>query len=72
VLLKPHSIEPVGQPIGTLPTKHTTHHVARTPIAIGGVNAKGQKKVQDAHGNIRFIDMKQGRVMGGDGVPTKG
>lgn len=61
----------VGQPIGKLPTKHTTTHVAKEPIPVGGVNAKGQKKVQDAQGNVRFIDMKSPRVQGPAGVPVK-
>jgi len=70
-LLVPHSDKPIGQPVGKLSTKHTTKHIARTPIPIGGVNVKGQKKVQDAQGIVRFIDMKQGRVMGPSGVPVK-
>jgi hypothetical protein len=40
-------------------------------MPVGGVNAKGQQKVQDKEGNIRFIDLKQGRVMGDAGVPVK-
>ncbi len=61
----------IGQSIGKLSSKHTTQHIARTPMPIGAVNAKGQKKVQDAQGNIRFIDMKEGMVQGDSGVPVK-
>jgi hypothetical protein len=71
-LLIPHSSKPIGQSIGKLPTSKTTKHIARTPIPVGGVNPKGQKKVMDPKtGKIRFIDMKQGRVMGASGVPVK-
>lgn len=68
----PKGNSPIGQPIGKLPTKSTTQHVARTTIPVGGVNPKGQKKVMDPKtGKVRFIDMKQGRVMGASGVPIK-
>ena len=61
---------PIGS-VKKLPTKHTTEHVAKVPIPIGGVNAKGQQKVQDSQGNIRFIDRKKGVVMGASGVPVR-
>ena len=68
----PKSESPIGQPIGKLSAKHTTKHVAKTPLPIGAVNAKGQKKtVDDKTGKVRFIDMKEGRVMGPSGVPVK-
>ena len=77
-LLYPRSSRPVGSPAGTigqsigkLPTKHTTEHVAKTPIPEGGLNAKGQMKVTDSTGVVRFIDMKQARVRGPSGVPVK-
>lgn len=57
--------------IGKLPTSATTKHVAKTPIPEGGVNAKGQKKITDPNGRVRFIDMKQGRVLSDQGVPVK-
>lgn len=41
------------------------------PIPEGGINAKGQKKITDAQGIVRFIDMKQGRIKGASGVPVK-
>lgn len=62
----------VGQPIGKLPTSATTEHVARTPLAPGAVNAKGQKKYVDpATGEESFIDMKEGRVLSPTGKPVK-
>jgi hypothetical protein len=61
----------VGQPVGKLPTKNTTEHIARTPLPIGAVNAKGQKKVMDDQGKVRFVNMKQGLVQGASGVPVK-
>ena len=58
--------------LGNLSAKHTTKHVARTPIPEGGVNAKGQKKITDPKtGRVRFIDMKEGKVLSGTGVPVK-
>lgn len=54
-----------------LPTKNTTQHVAKDPIPENGINGKGQKKVTDNNGIVRFIDMKQGRVLGPSGVPVK-
>lgn len=71
VPLEPHSSKPIGQSIGKLSSQHTTKHIAKDPLPIGAVNAKGQKKVQDKDGNIRFIDMKQGMVAGASGVPIK-
>jgi len=62
----------VGQSVKKLPTKHGTPHIAKEPIPEGGINAKGQKKVTDKDGSVRFIDMKQGRVKGPSGVPVKG
>lgn len=41
------------------------------PIPEGGVNAKGQKKVTDNQGKVRFINMREGRVAGPSGVPVK-
>lgn len=61
----------IGQGIKKLPTKETTKHVSRTVLPIGAVNSKGQKKVLDNEGNVRFISMKQGMVMGPSGVPIK-
>jgi len=61
----------VGTPIGKLSAKHTTEHVARNPMPIGAINVSGQQKVMDDQGKIRFIDRKQGLVMGPSGVPVK-
>lgn len=61
----------VGQPIGKLSAKHTTEHVARTPMPPGAVNAKGQQKVVDDQGKTRFIDRKNGMVQGPSGAPIK-
>ena len=63
--------KPIGKPIGKLPTSHSTPHVAKEPIPEGGVNAKGQQKVTDAQGIVRFIDRKEPRVKGPGGVPVK-
>lgn len=75
----PHSPKPgaeaegtIGQGIGRLPTKATTPHIAKQPIPEGGINAKGQAKITDSQGKVRFIDMKQPRIMGPQGVPVKG
>jgi len=54
-----------------LPTKATTPHIAKDPIPEKGINAKGQMKVTDKNGVVRFIDMKEGRVQGPSGVPIK-
>jgi hypothetical protein len=71
-LLKPHSSKPADiVPAGKLSAKHSTKHIARNPIPIGGINEKGQAKIQDKQGKIRFIDMKQGRVLSPEGVPVK-
>jgi hypothetical protein len=78
VLLNPHSSKPVANSatgagsIKKLPTTASTPHIAKDPIPEGGVNAKGQKKITDPNGKVRFIDMKEGRVMGPGGVPVKG
>lgn len=62
----------IGQGVGKLPTSATTQHVARTPFSEGAVNDKGQKKVTDPQtGEVRWIDMKQGRVQGPTGIPVK-
>ena len=62
----------VGQPVGKLPTKATTEHVARTPQLPNAMNDKGQKKVVDpVSGKIRWIDMKEGKVQSPTGVPVK-
>lgn len=61
----------VGQTIGKLPTKQTTKHVARTTLPVGAINAKGQKKVVDKEGKVRFINMRRGMVQGPSGVPIK-
>lgn len=62
----------VGPGLGKLPTSATTKHVAKEPIPIGGVNPKGQMKIQDKEGNIRFINMKEPRVISSEsGVPIK-
>jgi hypothetical protein len=67
----PKDRAPVGQPIGKLPSKATTH-VARTPMPPGAINAKGQQKVIDPKtGKTRFIDRKQGMVQSSTGVPVK-
>jgi hypothetical protein len=67
----PKDRAPVGQPIGKLPSKATTH-VARTPMPPGAINAKGQQKVIDPKtGKTRFIDRKQGMVQSPTGVPVK-
>lgn len=55
-----------------MPTAHGTPHIAKEPIPEGGLTSKGQRKVTDSQGKVRFIDMKQGRVMGPSGVPVKG
>jgi hypothetical protein len=60
----------IGQPIGKLPQRTTTH-VAQEPIPEGGVNAKGQLKITDDNGIVRFISMREGRVKGPAGVPIK-
>lgn len=71
--MDPHSSKPA--PLGgagKLSAKHTTKHVARTPIPEGGINGKGQKKVTDPKtGRVRFIDMKNGMVQSPTGVPIK-
>jgi hypothetical protein len=54
-----------------LPTKNSTQHIAHDNLPEGGVNAKGQKKIIDAQGITRFIDMKQPRVLSAQGVPVK-
>jgi hypothetical protein len=61
----------VGQSIGKLPTSATTKHIARTVIPENGITSKGQQKITDKSGTTRFIDLKQGRVMGEAGVPVK-
>lgn len=74
MLLLPHSSKPAPElkGVGTLSAKHTTKHVARTPIPENGVNAKGQKKITDPKtGRVRFINMKQGMVQSATGVPIK-
>jgi hypothetical protein len=58
-------------PASKLPTKATTTHIAKDPIPEHGVNAKGQMKITDNNGVVRFVDMKEGRVMGPSGVPIK-
>lgn len=72
-LLRSHSSKPAPlSGVGKLSAKHTTKHIARTPIPPGGVNAKGQKKVVDPKtGDIRFIDMKNGMVQSATGIPVK-
>jgi hypothetical protein len=55
-----------------LPQKNPTPHLAKEPLPVGAINAKGQKKVVDANGEVRFIDMKEPRVKGPGGVPVKG
>lgn len=74
--LLPHSPKPtggsIGQPVGKLSSKHTSEHVARTPMPPGAVNAKGQQKVIDPKtGKTRWIDRKQGMVQSATGVPIK-
>lgn len=76
---KPHSNKPsataegtIGQGVGRLPTAHSTPHIAKEPLPIGGLTTKGQRKVLDSQGKIRFIDMKVGRVLDPvSGVPIK-
>lgn len=68
----PKGKTPIGQPIGKLSAKHTTKHVARTPLPPGAINAKGQQKVIDPKtGKTRFIDRKKGMVQSPTGVPIK-
>lgn len=73
--LHPHSPKPVGgiigQSVGKLSSKHTTEHVARTTMPPGSINAKGQQKIVDNQGKVRFIDRKQGMVQGPSGAPIK-
>jgi hypothetical protein len=54
-----------------LPTKATTTHVPKEKIPEKGINGKGQMKITDNNGVVRFINMKEGRVMGPSGVPVK-
>lgn len=62
----------IGQGVGKLPTSATTEHVARTPQSEGSVNDKGQKKVIDpATGDVRWINMREGRVQSPNGIPVK-
>jgi len=62
----------IGQPIGKLSAKHTTEHVARTPMPPGAINAQGQQKVLDLKtGKTRWIDRKQGMVQSATGIPIK-
>jgi hypothetical protein len=35
------------------------------------INGKGQMKITDNNGVVRFIDMKEPRVQGPSGVPIK-
>lgn len=60
-----------GGGVGKMSTKHTTQHIAKTPLPVGAVNAKGQQKVKDDQGSVRFIDRKNGMVQGPSGVPVK-
>ncbi len=62
----------VGQSIGKLPTSATTKHIPRTPQLPNATNAKGQKKIIDpVNGRVRWIDMKDGKVLSPTGVPVK-
>jgi hypothetical protein len=46
--------------------------VARTPQLPNSLNAKGQKKVIDpVNGRVRWIDMKEGKILSPTGVPVK-
>lgn len=45
--------------------------MAKEPIPEHGINAKGQQKVTDPNGRVRFIDLKQPRVLSPEGVPVK-
>lgn len=58
-------------PASKLSAKHSTPHIAKEPIPEGGINAKGQMKITDNNGIVRFVDMKEGRVRGPSGVPIK-
>ena len=58
-------------PASKLSAKQSTKHIPHATIPEHGVNAKGQMKVTDNNGIIRFINMKEGRVMGPSGVPIK-
>jgi hypothetical protein len=77
-LQNPHSSKPEAQAEGIvgsikkLPTKNTTPHIAKQPIPEKGLNAKGQMKVTDANGKVRFINMREPRIMGEGGAPVKG
>lgn len=58
--------------LGKLPSKNTTKHVARTTMAPGSINAKGQQKIIDpTTGNTRWIDRKKGSVMSTTGIPIR-
>lgn len=61
----------IGPGIKKLPTKNTTPHIAKQPIPEGGINIKGQKKVTDSQGKVRFINMREGRVLSPQGIPVK-
>jgi len=61
----------IGTPVGKLSAKHTTKHIARTPLPPGAINAKGQQKVMTSDGKTRWIDRKQPRVMSAQGIPVK-
>lgn len=62
----------IGPGVGKLPTSATTRHVPRTPYGEGAINEKGQRKVTDpVTGEIRWINMREGRVLSPTGVPVK-
>lgn len=58
-------------PASKLSAKHSTPHVAKEAIPEHGINAKGQMKITDKNQRVRFIDMKQGRVLSNEGIPVK-
>ena len=58
-------------PASKLSAKHSTPHIAKEVIPEKGVNAKGQQKITDQNGRVRFIDLKQGRVLSNEGIPIK-
>lgn len=58
--------------VGKLPTKKTTKHIARTTMAPGSVNGKGQQKIIDpTTGKTRWVDRKKGSVKSNTGVPIR-
>ena len=61
----------VGTFIGKLPGGKSTKHIPKTKLPLNSTNAKGQLRVKDNTGIIRFINLRDGRVMGPAAVPIK-